>query len=112
MIDALSAITEASENDDIWDSWEKYQDAVWDFKWADESLFDEFLKSVNEHIGIERLHIVDLCADADEFGKVMEELYEDGMNVTVVDDYADSEPYSAVTGYLKDNAYEYMVETK
>ena len=53
-----------------------------------------------------------MCADADEFGKVMEELYEDGMNVTVVDDYADSEPYSAVTGYLKDNAYEYMVETK
>ena len=49
MIDALNAITEASENDDIWDSWEKYQDAVWDFKWADESLFDEFLKSVNEH---------------------------------------------------------------
>ena len=53
-----------------------------------------------------------LCADADEFGTVMEDLYEDGMNITVVDDYADSEPYSAVTGYLKDNAYEYLVEAK
>ena len=53
-----------------------------------------------------------LCADADEFGEMMETLYEDGMNITVVDDYADSEPYSAVTGYLKDNAYEYLVEAK
>ena len=53
-----------------------------------------------------------MCADADEFGTVMEDLYEDGMNITVVDDYADSEPYSAVTGYLKDNAYEYLVEAK
>ena len=53
-----------------------------------------------------------MCADADEFGTVMEDLYEDGMNVTVVDDYADSEPYSAVTSYLKDNAYEYLVEAK
>ena len=53
-----------------------------------------------------------LCADAEEFGTLMEDLYEDGMNITVIDDYADSEPYSAVTGYLKDNAYEYLVEAK
>jgi hypothetical protein len=53
-----------------------------------------------------------MCADADEFGTVMEDLYEDGMNITVVDDYADSEPYSAVTGSLNDNAYEYLVEAK
>jgi hypothetical protein len=53
-----------------------------------------------------------LCADIEEFGKTMEDLYEDGMNITVIDDYADSEPYSAVTGYLKDNAYEYLVEAK
>ena len=53
-----------------------------------------------------------LCADIEEFGKTMEDLYEDGMNITVIDDYADSVPYSAVTGYLKDNAYEYLVEAK
>ena len=53
-----------------------------------------------------------LCTDIDEFGKTMEDFYEDGMNITVIDDYADSEPYSSVTGYLKDNAYEYLVEAK
>lgn len=68
MIDALNAITEASENDDIWDSWEKYQDAVWDFKWADESLFDEFLKSVNEHsLAVYKNRIDDLTYDGTLF---------------------------------------------
>ena len=52
------------------------------------------------------------CEDSDAFGKMVEDVYEDGMNITVVDDYADSEPYSAVTGYLRENAYEYRVEVK
>lgn len=52
------------------------------------------------------------CEDSEEFGKMIEDIYEDGMNITVVDDYADSEPHSAVTRYLRENAYEYLVETK